>query len=1061
MPSNGAPWDYLVLTASNDRQAAAYQAQVRRRVALGMLSAARRTLVIADVGGKRIGSGGSTILCLMRVLAAELAGDAAALADPASWRRTIERLRILIVHAGGDSRRLPAYGPCGKAFVPVPGDRDGAVPATLFDRQVLVYLDLPSPAGGGGQVVITAGDVLLLFDPGAIRFADRGITGLGCPAPPELASHHGVFNAGADGRVRRFLQKPSPAEQEALGVLNRYGQSILDIGVMSFGAETAARLLALAGAAPDGAGGLAWTGEPGAAIEEAGLDFYREICCALGSKATADQYVEAALAAGSGWDEAGLRGLFEALRGLPFYVDTLPRCRFLHFGTTRQVITSGIELLMRDRGVSRLAAPLDINNELSGEGRLAGAGAWVEACRIAAPVTLAGDNVLTGADVKAPLDLARGACLDVLCGTGRAGESVRFIRCYGIGDTFKEAAGEGATFCNVPLAEWLRAVGAEPGDVWDAGLPTGDRSAWNARLFPAVEPGGAFAEWLWMFAPAAATARDRRAWLQADRYSAEEIAALASQDAFHERRLAIRAMAVRESLRQMFRHESGFSAADLAMVLEHTADRAGLLAEVLIEASWYAGDDNAGGDTAGFVCSRILHTVGSAVERLARGKEATIGEIVPGLREAVPPETRTHLADRGISLDGRAAAAGWAAAIKTAAFEHLRRVIVTSTPATGELPRSALRSDEIVWGRAPARLDLGGGWTDTPPYALEYGGSVINAAVDLNGQPPIHVYARVIPERVIRIGSIDLGVRVEVASLEDLLDYRSATSEFALAKAALAMSGLSPETAPWPAGTTLEEILDGFGGGLELTTLAAIPKGSGLGTSSIVGAVILAVIQRAMGRTLTPVQLFHGVLRLEQALTTGGGWQDQIGGAVGGVKVIQADPGLVPDARIHYVPEDVLDPRANGGATLLYYTGITRLAKNILQQVVGRYLDRDRAAMATLGRIHALPPRVAEAMARKDLAAFGAAINEAWELNKALDPNSSTDEIEALLERVRPHLAGAKLLGAGGGGFLLMVCRSAGDAAAVRSMLEKDPPNKRARFFAFGTSADGLVVTVC
>jgi len=220
-------------------------------------------------------------------------------------------------------------------------------------------------------------------------------------------------------------------------------------------------------------------------------------------------------------------------------------------------------------------------------------------------------------------------------------------------------------------------------------------------------------------------------------------------------------------------------------------------------------------------------------------------------------------------------------------------------------------------------------------------------------------------------------------------------------------------------------------------------------------------VQRMVGRSLTQQELFHGVLRLEQVLTTGGGWQDQIGGAVDGVKVATSGPGLVPDVSIHYVPPDVLEPALNGGSTLLYYTGITRLAKNILQQVVGRYLDRDRLAAATLRQIHALPPHVAEAMARKDGEAFGRLIDVAWRLNKQLDPNSSTPEIETLLDRVRPHIHGAKLLGAGGGGFLLMVCKSPADASAVRAMLDSDPPNDRARFFDLSVSREGLVVTTC
>jgi galactokinase/mevalonate kinase-like predicted kinase len=192
----------------------------------------------------------------------------------------------------------------------------------------------------------------------------------------------------------------------------------------------------------------------------------------------------------------------------------------------------------------------------------------------------------------------------------------------------------------------------------------------------------------------------------------------------------------------------------------------------------------------------------------------------------------------------------------------------------------------------------------------------------------------------------------------------------------MVLSGLTP-SAPGRK-RTLRKALRAFGGGIELTTLAAIPKGSGLGTSSIMGAVIVAALARVTGRRLSPRELFHSVLRLEQALTTGGGWQDQIGGAVDGVKMIVTEPGMIPDAHIHYLPSDILDPAANGGRTLLYYTGITRLAKNILHQVVGRYLDRDRATMATLHRIGAVAGEVMDAFIRKDIERFGRLMDVAW-----------------------------------------------------------------------------------
>jgi len=177
--------------------------------------------------------------------------------------------------------------------------------------------------------------------------------------------------------------------------------------------------------------------------------------------------------------------------------------------------------------------------------------------------------------------------------------------------------------------------------------------------------------------------------------------------------------------------------------------------------------------------------------------------------------------------------------------------------------------------------------------------------------------------------------------------------------------------------------------------------------------------------------------------------------------MIITEPGMVPDAHIHYVPSDILDPKVNGGQTLLYYTGITRLAKNILHQVVGRYLNRVRAAVAPLRHIGLVARDVMDTFIRKDIEQFGRLMDVAWQLNKRLDPNSSTDQIEALFARVGPRLHGAKLLGAGGGGFMLMGCKSPEDAATVRRILDKDPPNDRARFFDFAISNDGLVVTVC
>jgi galactokinase/mevalonate kinase-like predicted kinase len=608
-------------------------------------------------------------------------------------------------------------------------------------------------------------------------------------------------------------------------------------------------------------------------------------------------------------------------------------------------------------------------------------------------------------------------------------------------------------------------VGAEASDIWDAGTAAAERSLWNARLFPCAASAAGYAEWLWMLNPGEATDAQKLRWREVERYSVQEMATLADQDDFFRRRWAFRGDEVLRALGRFLWEKNSLSAVEIGFIWENL-DPADLVlwCRKMWQEALGIGALEAMPGMERLVLSRIVHTLASAIEQSSQDRPDVWKKIWPSLAAQFSAAGRGIIEEprSGHPQDAAADPAVWCRAAKDAAFLNLSRTIVRSAPPAGDPPRKALRGDEIVWGRAPARLDLGGGWTDTPPYTLENGGCVINAAVDLNGQPPIQVYARVIPEPEIRISSIDHGTRVVIATLDDLLDYRVATSTFGLAKAALALSGFCPSRAVWPGAVkTLEQMLTRFGGGIELTTLAAIPSGSGLGTSSIMGAVLMSVIARVTGVTLSHRELFHAVLQLEQELTTGGGWQDQIGGTLPGVKTIATDAGLVPNPRVHSVPDDLLDPAANDGRTLLYYTGMRRLAKNILRGVVGKYLDRGRGALYTLGKLQAFPPEAVEALSRKDIRRFGQMIDLAWRLNKQLDPESSNAEVEGILARFKPYMLGAKLLGAGGGGFLLIVCETAAQAAEARRDLTENPPNPLARFFGFSISRTGLEVTVC
>ncbi len=1065
-------WDYLVVTASNARQADAYGKLIEARASLGLIRGVGRVLVVPDPGGRRAGSGGSTVQCLRRVLELETGGRprTAARRGAKAWAGIFGRLRVLIIHAGGDSKRLPPYGPCGKLFVPVPGDQGGALGTTLFDRLAPVYLRLPRPAGGGGQVVVASGDVLLDIDAESVEFRGEGVTGVGALVRPGRARHHGVYSRGPNGQVRLFLQKPSPEEQAARGAIDKGGRSVLDIGILNLGPDAAVRLLEISG-----------TGPVAAAVKGPGLDIYSEICCALGRDSRPDDYIGLVRAAGSAVDENALRALHRGLRGLPFHVHVASRFRFLHFGTLPDLLASGRTLAAAGdgRAAAKPGAAI-IDSRLDARGVVRGRGSWIEGCRIEAPLTLPGRNVLAGLDIRSPLALPQSGSIDVLEGTGRDGRRGWFVRVYSSDDVFHLPADRGGRLGGRPLRRWLSAMGAGPEDVWPAGAAADRQTAWNGRFFPIVRANAEHRDWLWLSDPDQASPADKARWRAADRYSFEEMAERADLDAFRARRRTLRGDMLFSGLAEGAALPDELSAGEIAdLIRDAPPDRRVPWISALVRAAARsaASPPRAAVRLDALGASRLLHTAGSVLRDALTGQAGRRGgppgarpgerEIVRALAAGLSADDRAALPDLGAPFDAATRLSVWAGALRAAAFRHLGRTIVGQAGSHAgrrpAAPRSVLRPDEIVWGRAPARLDLGGGWTDTPPYSLERGGRVINAAVDLNGQPPIQAFARVIGRPEIRINSIDQSARLVVRTVDELLDYRDPGSPFALAKAALALSGFAPRQASdGPArGRTLQSALQHFGGGIELTTLAAIPSGSGLGTSSIMGAVLMSVLGRMTGRPLAGRDLVHAVLRLEQAMTTGGGWQDQIGGVVEGVKMIETAPGLVPNPCVRSVPADLLNPAANGGRTLLYYTGMRRLAKNILQDVVGRYLDRDRGAMDTLGRLHAFPPLMAEAMGMRDMARFGGLLDLAWGLNVDLDPDHSTPVIEALRERIKPYALGSKLLGAGGGGFLLIACPTAADAAAVRRMLDADPPNDKARFFEFSINRTGLVVTVC
>ena len=381
------------------------------------------------------------------------------------------------------------------------------------------------------------------------------------------------------------------------------------------------------------------------------------------------------------------------------------------------------------------------------------------------------------------------------------------------------------------------------------------------------------------------------------------------------------------------------------------------------------------------------------------------------------------------------------------AFALLREGLLSQQNSSMPLPTRCVADDQIVWGRSPVRIDIAGGWTDTPPYCLMEGGNVINFAIELNGQPPLQTFIRPTHEPRIVLRSIDLGAVEVVETDEQLTDFMHVGSPFSIPKAALVLAGFKMQQ------------LEAFGGGLELTLLSAIPAGSGLGTSSILAATVLGALSDFCGLGWDKNEIGRRTLMLEQMLTTGGGWQDQFGGVFGGVKLLQTDKGFDQSPQVRWLPNDLWTQPEYHPCHLLYYTGITRTAKHILAEIVRRMFLNHGEELQLLREMKAHTMEMYEAIQCVDFQRTGLLMRNTWHQNQLLDNGTNPAAIQQLTNLIDDLCLGYKLPGAGGGGYLYMIAKDPEAAARIKQILNENRQNRNARFVEMSLSTKGLQVS--
>jgi fucokinase len=982
-------WDLCVLTASNEQQAEAYEAQLASRRRAGLLPRHTTFRVIPDPDGARIGSGGAT-LRVLSILARERQ-------DSHSGSSPFQGQRILIIHSGGDSRRLPICSATGKLFARVPHELPDGRSSSLFDEFLISLSGVPMQATEG--VLVASGDVLLLFDHLQLELNRPGVTGVAAAVPAEVGTHHGVYlTQQRSRRVYAFLHKPSLTRLHEAEALDANGRVQVDTGLVWIDRPTVDQWLVLAEQ-------LERQIAPRVVI-----NLYGDLLAPLAEAADLDAYLaDTSDGPATPMLQRARASIWEAFRGIPFTVETVHPAIFIHFGTTfeyLQALREGMLLFgacgWQNRASSWAAPfatgrsdaqPILVNaNVQAGDMRqgclldcqldthlsLQGPALMSHVVSQRETIVIAGGVVVEQIPLRAGSSSKMSALTETHGSVHNMGAGGYVTRLYGLVDDPKISRVDGGTFLNRPWAEWLAATRLTSEALWPHVVDPPDQTLWEAQLFPVCPTRDESLDAvLWMQSPECASPEQVERWRRAPRVS----------------------------LAESYLH----------------ADVGALVREQ----------------------DEIADTVRARHFLAGLQQERPAAELAPLLGQELDAAHRAAILDDWLaeSSDPWLPIRGYQALYVTCgqhryeerAFSSLGRLVRAHTPPNtlAQVDPSRLQQRCVV--RLPARIDFGGGWTDTPPYSLERGGAVLNAAIALNGELPIVAEAELLDELALILESRDIESTVRPCFAGEVLDYANPSDPFALLKAALVFRGIVPADAHPEVG--IGEVLRSFGHGLRLSTATHIPRGSGLGTSSILAGALLQCLSRLLGWEIPQDQLFDEVLCLEQMITTGGGWQDQVGGLVPGIKLITSQPGLPQRLHVEPVPMTADLRRALNERLLLVYTGQRRLAKDLLRSVMGRWMARDSAMVRSMEEIARLALAMRAALLAVDLDAFGGLLFEHWAVLKAMDPGCTNPFIDDLMATAAPYVCGGKLAGAGGGGYAILIARD-GDAteALARSL---------------------------
>ena len=545
-------------------------------------------------------------------------------------------------------------------------------------------------------------------------------------------------------------------------------------------------------------------------------------------------------------------------------------------------------------------------------------------------------------------------------------------RIYGKNDDPK--ASSNASFLNGSISDLIKNTGISPEDVWEKDTA----SIWNARIYPECDT----------MEEAAAAALEICKMVQG----------VISPDAAGEWRRS-----VRHSL------SSSFYEADVKSLIARQQSIGRKVKVDLFVKALEGGED-----------------MTSSIDSLNTGDDAAEDLIVRISSEAdnspFPQNMRIYLACadlcRKYGIDNEQNSySGY----EDLSYKAIKDTVASAAFKRFDKDRSDLRiATDSVTAELPVRINFCGSPSDAAPYCLEHGGTMIDGAVTLNGKLPIRVTARRITEKEIRFGSSDQGCKDAFRDLSDILDLGDPFDPYALHKAVLAAACI---VTPDDAEAGMDKFCDRIGGGIELITEADVPKGSGLGTSSIIAAAAVRAVSGLFGTEATDEMIYSQVFLAEQLMNTGGGWQDQVGGLRGGIKYFTSAPGPYQkiDVDVLNIPDETMAELNERFA--LIFSGQRRLARNVLREEMNQTIRNNKDALESIKKIREYCAVMRYHILQGDITSFAKYITAQFELVKTLDKGASNTCIEYIFDVCGDLIDGRSVCGAGGGGFLQVILK--------------------------------------